>query len=129
MLVLGQDILSDAHPVSEPVTTMDSLSRDSPVTRTQSSHKRGSKSVTFYELPFHIVREISGDPIALISSLLLIGFYLGQIFLAPRKGAKPSGPEGLDARIGEPAFRAAAAETAKPDTKPFQKQKSFEMVS
>ena len=38
----------------------------------------------------HIVREISGDPIALISSLLLIGFYLGQILLV-RRIALPGG--------------------------------------
>jgi hypothetical protein len=86
--------------------------------------------VTFYELPFHIVREISGDPIALISSLLLIGFYLGQLLLAPRKEAKPSAlgslSSGAEPMPNSPERR---AETLKPEIKPSPKPKSFELVS
>jgi len=130
MLVLGQEILPEALPVSEPALTSDSIARDSPVTRTHSSHKRGSKPVSFYELPIHIVKEISGDPIALGSSLLLIGFYLGQLFLAPRKGQKPSAPNSSKA---EPPNTPNRAETLKPEFKPSpkpkEKPKSFEMVS
>ena len=45
----------------------------------------------------HIVREISGDPIALVSSLLLIAFYLGQIlFVSPL----PSLLHGCTAGVG-----------------------------
>jgi hypothetical protein len=84
--------------------------------------------VSFYELPIHIVREISGDPIALVSSLLLIGFYLGQILLVPRKDAKPAA-NGQNAGF-------QAAPTPKPEVpkssevlKGSPKPKSSEMVS
>jgi hypothetical protein len=84
--------------------------------------------VSFYELPIHIVREISGDPIALVSSLLLIGFYVGQILMAPRKEAKPA----TSAANGEatPPPSRERFETTKPEIlKPSPKPKSFEMVS
>jgi len=90
MLVLGQELVAEPLPLPDHVSS-DSIARDSPVTRTHNSHKRGSKPVRFYELPIHIVREISGDPIALVSSLLLIAFYVGQILFAPNKSVKPTG--------------------------------------
>jgi len=123
MLVLGQDVLS-APSVTDSVPTLDSISRDGPVTRTQSSNRGKSKPVSFYELPIHIVREISGDPIALVSSLLLIAFYLGQILFAPRKDAKAAGPAPGEA-TPKPSRRDSEPEIIKPSPKP----KSFEMVS
>jgi hypothetical protein len=125
MLVLGQDLLAEPLPLADPVASSDSIARDSPVTRTHSS-KRGSKPVAFYELPIHIVREISGDPIALISSLLLIGFYLGQILLVPSKDGKAPAP----ASVAPMRVPKAAPETPRPEMlKPSPKQKSSEMVS
>jgi len=125
MLVLGQDTISE--PLPEPALKSDSIARDGPVTRTQSSHKRGSKPVNFYELPIHIVREISGDPIALVSSLLLIGFYLGQVLLGPKKEtANPAGPS----KSSEPMLKQDREEkTPKSEFKASPKPKSFEMVS
>jgi len=127
MLVLGQDTLPESLP--EPLLKSDSLARDGPVTRTQSSHKRGSKPVSFYELPIHIVREISGDPIALVSSLLLIGFYIGQVLLAPKKETvTPTGPSGSPAALEKKQDREEKA--PKPEFKASPKPaKSYEMVS
>jgi hypothetical protein len=83
--------------------------------------------VNFYELPIHIVREISGDPIALVSSLLLIGFYLGQVLLGPKKEtANPAGPS----KSSEPMLKQDREEkTPKSEFKASPKPKSFEMVS
>jgi hypothetical protein len=85
--------------------------------------------VSFYELPIHIVREISGDPIALVSSLLLIGFYVGQVLLVPRKDAKPTaGPPASVAPA--PSRETHKAQVLKPEIpKPVAKPKSSEMVS
>jgi hypothetical protein len=130
ILVVGQEILAETLPLADPVVpSSDSIARDSPVTRTQSSPRRGSKeAVSFYELPIHIVREISGDPIALVSSLLLIGFYIGQILLAPRKDAKAAtGPASGTPPTSRKTSRAEVLKAEVP--KPSPKPKSSEMVS